>query len=248
MIIKLNIPNSWNELNDKQLKKIAVCAHANLPGLMFEYHVFKILLNIKWWQLKKRRSFNKVLNQVSLASLKAHYNWLFSQVTLTRFIPKIKIDNITYHAPANRINDLTIDEFAHADDSFLGWYHKKDFEYLHYLAAVLYREVDANGKRLAFDKNILEVRAKAFAQLDKGSLLAILMSYQGCRNYVISKFKIVFPPLKKENQNTTKSSGFGKLILHLSGGKFGTHNETKNTNIYTFLSDFEEQLKHKPYA
>lgn len=153
------------------------------------------------------------------------------------------------HAPADRITNLTVNEFAHADDLYLGWFKTKDFEYLQYLAAVLYRELDANGKRVVFDKTELDARAQQWKKIDKPTLLAIALSYQGCRSYLTAQFPIVFPkPTPNNKSKTPRNSGFGKLVLYMSGGKFGTHNETKNTNIYTFLSEFEEQLKKKPYA
>ena len=62
---------------------------------------------------------------------------------------------------------------------------------------------------------------------------------------MIRQFPSVFPKPKIRGK-IPKNSGFGKLVLHLSGGKFGTHNETKSTNVYTFLSEFEEQLKKNP--
>lgn len=247
MTININIPESWNELNVRQLKKMAQLFHSNLSGVLFDYKVFLALLDVRWWQFKNRWKAWKVVKNVAFSHLKEHYSWLHSSLSLTSFIPTIKTKFKTVHAPADRINNLTVDEFAHADDLYLGWFNTKDFEYLHYLAAVLYRELDGNGKRVPFDKTELDDRAKQFSKLDKQTLLAISMSYQGSRSYLIAQFPIVFPKPKRKRK-TPKTSGFGKLVLHLSGGKFGTYNETKNTNVYIFLGEFEEQLKQKPYA
>jgi hypothetical protein len=247
MTINLKMPESWNDLNVRQLKKIAGYFHSNLSGVLFEYKIFLTLLNIRWWQFLKKRKAIKTIKNVGFSSLKEHYNWLHSNINLTTFIPTIKIKSKVLQAPSDRITNLTVNEFAHADDLHLGWFNTQDFEYLHYLAAVLYRELDENGKRIPFDKTELEERAKQLSKLDKKTLLAISLSYQGSRSYLIAQFPVVFPKPKEKNK-APKNSGFGKLVLHLSGGKFGTHNETKNTNIYTFLSEFEEQLKKKPYA
>ena len=247
MTININIPNSWNDLNVWQLKKIAGYSHSNLSGVLFDYKMFLVLLDIRWWHFIKKWKALKTIKNVSFSNLKEHYSWLHSSLSLTSFIPTIKAKSKTLHAPAERINNLTVDEFAHADDLYLGWFNTKDFEYLQYLTAVLYRELDKNAKRVPFDKTELEARAKQLSKLDKQTLLAISLSYQGSRSYMISQFPIVFPKPKGKTK-LPNNSGFGKLVLHLSGGKFGTHNETKNTNVYTFLSEFEQQLKKKPYA
>ena len=247
MTINLKIPTSWNDLNIRQLKKIAGYFHSDLSGVLFDSKLFLVLLNVRWWQFLKQWKALKTIKNVGFSSLKEHYNWLHSSINLTTFIPSIKTKSKKLHAPADRIYNLSVNEFSHADDLYLGWFKTQDFEYLHYLAAVLYRELDKNGKRVPFDKTELDDRAKHLSKLDKQTLLAISLSYQGSRSYMIAQFPIVFPK-PKGKAKTPKNSGFGKLVLHLSGGKFGTHNETKNTNVYTFLSEFEEQIIKKPYA
>jgi len=247
MTINLKIPTSWNDLNIWQLKKIARYSHSNLSGIIFDYKIFLVLLNVRWWHFRKKWKVQKTLLNFTLSNLKKEYSWLQSGLDLTTFIPCIKIKSQKWFAPSDRINNLTVDEFAHAEDLYLGWFNDKDFEYLRYLVAVLYRELDANGKRKPFDKTELDARARHLSKLNQETLLAILLSYQGSRTHLFKQFPTVFPK-PKENAKTPKSSGFGKLVLHFSGGKFGTHNETKDTNVYVFMSEFENQLKNKPYA
>jgi len=247
MTINLKIPASWNALNDRQLKELAKVCHAKHSGVVLEYKLFIILLDIRFWELKKRWKAVKTIGQVGFSTLKQSYNWLNNELNVTRFISKLRVNGQNLYAPSQRITNLTVNEFAHADDLYLGWHNTKDFEYLQYLAAVLYREKDASGKRPIFDKTELELRAKKLSRLNTKTLLAIGLSYQGCRLYLVSQFPLVFPK-STQQKRTPRNSGFGKLVLHLSGGKFGTHNETKNTNVYTFLEDFQEQLKSKPYA
>jgi hypothetical protein len=250
MNVQLKIPTNWNQLNDLQLKKIATYFHVDMQPVVYDYYIFRTLLNVRWWQFLKKWKLKKTLKTVSLPDLKIHYDWVYNSLNLTRFIPKITLrknikTTVVLYAPADRINNLTADEFAHAEDLFLGWYDKKDLEYLVYLTAVLYREKDAKGKRIAFDKSELEQRAAALTSMDTQIFYATFLSYAGCRNYLIEQFPTIFP--KSDGPQTPpKSSGFGKLILELSGKKFGTYQQTKATNIYTFLSDLELELKKIP--
>lgn len=246
MTINLKIPQSWNELSVWQLKKIASLLHSE-TSVLFDYKVFMVLLKVRWWAFRKKWKIRKVLKEVSLSMLKTHYNWFYGSLELTVFIPTLKATSQVWNAPADRLTNISIDEFSHAEDLYLGWNASKDFEYLRYLAAVLYRENDDNGKRVKFDKTELDKRAKQIEKTNQKTLLAILLTYQGSRGYLFAQYPTVFPK-RKGTAKAPKTSGFGKLVLHFSGGKFGTYNETKNTNVYTFLDEFEEQLKKKPYA
>lgn len=246
MTINLTIPTQWNDLTTRQLKKIAVLFQQELKPLLLDYKLLYVLLNVRWWQIVKYRKFLIAVKNIHFKDLKEQYKWVYNQTELTTFIPVLKKQ---FHAPSDRLSNFTVDEFAHTEDLFLGWYKTKNIEYLHYLTAVLYRENDKKEKRLPFEKAELEKRAKYFSVLPKSTLLAIALSYQGCRTYITKQFPVIFP--KSTATKTSKlpsNSGFGKIILHFAGGKFGTYNETRTTNLYTFLSEFEEQLKSKPYG
>lgn len=253
MVVNINIPENWNALTDRQLKKVAKLSHQKIKPILFDYKLYLFLINLRFWKVFKYWKALKFLKQTKLQNIKEYYQWFYTANTLTRFIPQLKIKKQRLFAPANRINNITIDEFAHADDLYIGWHNTRDFEYLQYLAAILYRENTPNGKRVPFCKTELEQRAKALRKVPKSTLLAIVLSYEGSRNYLVAQFPLVFPKSKTEEKPTktpkkAKPSNFGKIVLHLSGQKFGTYNETKNTNVYVFLGDFQEQLKSKPYA
>ena len=246
MTININIPANWNDLTEGQLKKLAGIFHSEKNKIQDILTLF-ILLNIRWWQFRKAYKIGIVLKNVGISELKTHYSFLYQKQERTKFINTIKVKGNRLFSPNERITNLNVEEFAHAEDLYLGWHKTKDIEYLHYLTAVLYREKNEKGNRLLFDKTELEARATALSKTDKKLLLATAITYQGCREYLYTQFPTVFPKSTKK-QKTPNTSGFGKLILHLSGAKFGSHNETKTTNVYTFLSEFEEQLKTAPNA
>ncbi|MBS9773802.1 MAG: hypothetical protein KGV59_01415 [Tenacibaculum sp.] len=252
-IINLNIPKEWNDLSELQLRQLALLFNSEKRGLFFDYRVLFILMDIRPWQFWKYRKLYKVIRNVKFSDLKEHYEWVYNEVGLTKFpysiinyqLPIINTKKIL--PPADRLTNITIDEFAHCDDLFLGWHKTKDKEYLQYLCAVLYRKTDKQGKRITFDKHDLARRANAFKNVSLKKLLVVAMAYQGCKTYITKQYPRVFPkahptPTKERGQKLPNSSGFGKLILQLAGGKFGTYEETKRTNVYTFLSELSEQL------
>ncbi len=205
--------------------------------MVFDEKLLHILMDIRWWSIRKYRKLSRVLRNVRLSDLKESYSWAYDDIGLTSF-PKIS----NLESPADRLTNFTVDEFAHADDLFLGWLKTKDIEYLKYLYSVLYTEVDTNGKRKEVDKELLDKLADK-VKISRTSLMVVALVYQGCRSYIFNRFKIVFPKQKNPTKKIPQSSGFGKLVLHLSGQKFGTYNETRRTNIYTFLEELTEQFK-----
>lgn len=219
MNISLTIPTEWNELNTRQLKKVAWAITTTKKSRLMDALLFFALLDIRWWQLRKLRHATIVIKNVSIKRLKEHFNWVYQKTDLTIFIPSVKVGKTTYHAPASRITDISIDEFAHADDLFIGWSNTYDIEYLQYLAAVLYTQKDQEGNRRIFNKNLLETKAATFKNVNKKTLFAILLSYQGNRNYLVSQFPVVFPQNTRKTKKAMKSNGFGKLILAISSQK-----------------------------
>jgi hypothetical protein len=248
--IKIKIPQSWNELSDRQLKRISLILHSELTGKYFDFMILKALMNLRWFYLWKRIKLNVLIYSTSLDEIKKYYPWLSDELGLTTFLTKIWLKKEELFPPADRLSNFTIDEFAHADDLFLGWCRTKNFEYLQYLAALLYREKNDEGKRVPFDKQELDSRASAMSRLSIPTLLAVLICYQGNRTHLVAQFPIAFPKPKKDakKKKVPTTSGFGKVVLHFSGGKFGNYIETKDTNVYTFLSEYEEQIKLNPDA
>lgn len=242
---KIVIPESWNDLTPSQLRKVASLQHSNLKGVFFDYRVLIILLNVRWFQFLKQFKVIHIINNIAFSDLKKEYSWYYEKVGLTTFIPSLNLKREKFYSPSDRINNLTIDEFAHADDLYIGWLNFNKIEYLQMLAAVLYRENDEKGKRTNFDKQELTDRTKLFKKVDRKTLLAISLSYQGSRFHITHKFKYVFP--KNKNKNVAfklpKRSDFGKVIMHISGGKFGNYKDTKHTNVYTFLAEYDELLR-----
>ncbi|NKI28270.1 hypothetical protein HCG49_17080 [Arenibacter sp. 6A1] len=245
MAIKITIPQKWNDLQPRQIKKLAWLFGTEKSSKTIDLMIFFVLVDVRWWQFRKYRKVYKVLKAIGISGLKEHYAWVYEKTDLTIFVPIKKLKGRKMFPPADRMTNATIDEFAHADDLAIGFYNTKDLEYLQYLAAVLYRELGSDNKRLPFFKEDLEERAKWFKKLSPKTLLAIYLCYQGSRDNLVNMNPIVFPKTKNKTKREVSSSGLGKLILSFSGGKFGTYNETKNTNVYTFFSEFEEQFKNQ---
>lgn len=247
MKLKISIPESWNECSDSQLKKLLSLIYSGMSGNSFDYNCFRVLVGARWWQIKIKCKLILLFCNVPMTEIKKSFEYIFKENTLTRF-PKIPtLNKEQYYGPLDQLSNLTIGELAVADDLHIKWRATNDVECLQYLAAILY--VNQQQPRPVFDKNDLYIKGPIFKKLSMADLLVIECAFHGCKEYMSTKFKRVFPkPVEGKlttNKPKAQSSQFPKLILELSGGKFGTHEQTSRTNCYTFLAEFENLLKNQ---
>lgn len=236
MSIKIAIPKSWNELTDSQFQQLAKLLLSGKQGVFFDLKCFRILLNIRWFQFRKRIHITYVLSQIPLKELKKHFDFIYQENDRTIFPYQIN----GFFAPLNKVTNITAEEFSVADDLHIKWRETKNKEFLIYLAAVLYSKT--KQPREIFDKNNLPDKIKHFKKVPLSVLLCVELAYFGCKNNLVKRYPKAFPKTVKKVSRS--KYGFGKVILQMAGGKFGNHEQTKSTNIYTFLEEFNENLKN----
>lgn len=236
MKINLNIPASWNELNQKQFERIVLLFSIAEPSLMRDIKLLKILFDIKWYQIKKRANFYYFLTQVPYSEWILHIEFLLKENNRTHFVPVIKVGNKEYFAPADRIQNLDAEEYAVADDLHIRYRDTKNPEYLPYLFHVLYTETE---DRPIFDKNKLEKQINPDIPMEV--LLITELTYFGCKNYIANKFKKAFPKPTKKETGTRK--GFGKVIQAMAKGDLSKLPTIERTNIYKFLQQFQDDIE-----
>lgn len=228
--IDLNIARSWNELTRDQLKRIAKIQH--LTGEMFDLAVWYILNNTHEYNFVKKHQLKAVMQQVPLSELKKHYAFIYEDVQRETFIPLIG-----YMRPIDRMFDLTIERFSRADELHNLFLETKDLKYLQHLTAVLYLKPTET-----FDWDLQNQRVKRFLKLPESVLLAIHLCYSGCKNHLIKRYPKVYPKVIDVQKKSKGSKSFLDVVLSMSGQKFGTYNETKNTRLFTFMDEFQNTI------
>lgn len=236
MKIKINIPQSWNELNQKQFERIVLLFSTAEPSLLRDIKLLKILVDAKWWQLKKKANLRLFLFQVPYSEWKNYIDFLLKENNRTHFIPVIKVGKKTYFAPADRIQNLDAEEFAVADDLHIRFRETKNPEYLKYLFHVIYSSTE---ERKPFDKNKLEKQINNKIPIEV--LMITEMTYFGCKNYIANKFKKAFP--KSNKKETGPRKGFGKVIQAMAKGDLSKLPIIERTNIYKFLQQFQDDIE-----
>lgn len=252
MNINLNIPQSWNALSPTVLQKIAWYFHIGLAQKKLDLYVYFALADVKWWQLKKAFNVLKLLKLVPLDELKNHFAFIYETQDLTKFLPSITANDKKLKAPGDRLHNITIEEFALCEDFFFHYTQTNNLEYIRYIVAVLYRAT-SSGKKQPFDKSTLELSyINLKGHVSKKQLSAIALSYKGSTLEIQSNkaYAKIFIKPKGTKTNTVQKKatapGWERLVLDLSGGKFGNFEETNKTNIHAFLAEYTNLITNQP--
>ena len=170
-----------------------------------------------------------------------HFKWIFTTNELSNvLIPSFTINLKRFHGPGERLYNVEIYEFALADGFYTKYHKTNETRYLDLLIATLWRPSgpgNKGDKRIQFHEEDIDTNAKTLSKLAIAKKHSILINYIGLRNSVIHSpaGKKVF---NKRNKSEAKNSGWGHIIMRLSGSKFGNHYETKRA----FVSDILHEL------
>lgn len=250
MKISIKIPTNWNECSDSQLFAIHKLIASGLDGIRFDAKVFRILANKPWKHFLHKCKLGIIYANVPVTELRTFCPFIYDENTLTRF-PNLNTSvKALKHkqAPMDQLSNMTVGEFAIADDLHIKWRVHKDMDFLYALAACLY--INNKHPRPEFDKNNIVFEMEHFKALPIEQLLAIDQAFHGTKEAMAKMYKHIFPkPAKSDNEEATDtpkpvraSSEFPKLIHSMAGQKFGNYDQTARTNVYTFLEELNQHI------
>jgi hypothetical protein len=238
-----NIPSSWNELSDIQLKYIAknweqwkVASIKGVSLLKYKCALFlKLVPQLKYSLLKK---ILPKIEDEKLYELTELTNFVFEKNDFTK-CPVQSIGSLfKLYPPADKLNGIVGFEFMFADDNYISYHKYNKPEYLDKLIASIYRPKKIfSAERVQFNKNKIEKYARSASKLSNAKKQLILLWYIGCRNHIVAKNKHIFPG---DTDNESQSGSFLSLILALSNGSFGTFDQTGNTSLHLLFMDIKE--------
>ena len=231
MNVNITIPQSWDELSDKQLLRIAKAS--DLKGDAYDYAIWYILNNVPKFSYRKRRNLSIATHLVPMSELKKSFAWIYGDMGREKFI-----QHKGFTTPLDRMFDFTIERFSYADELHNAFLETGDFEYLQNLAAVIYLKPGETFNWLLQHK-----RANRFRFTSKERLLAIHYCFLGCKNHLIKRFPKVYPKMVTKQKSKAKRSSFLDVALAMSGQKFGDYNKTLSTPLFTFMKEFSNSLE-----
>lgn len=242
MTLNFTIPTNWNQLSQWQLRKIASIIFSDITKEKTSFLMVSYLF-ISKPTLKNILKYCWLLMQVPFSELKEYASFLYSETDLTKFPKQIK----TLYGPADRLANLTIDEFTYADLFYHNWSTQRTTQNLNRLVAVLYRpkrkeKYISLDVRKPFKKEELSQHAGIVEKLPNNVKLTIAMAFQGSREKIIARYKYVF----KKGSGKGSYTPFTKIINAMSRSEnqpFGDFYKTKEANIYDFFDVLDEELK-----
>lgn len=261
MLVNISIPQTWDSLTIKQFKNIVYqleCFQTIIKDTpvaktyattKLYLQICKELLSSNSWKAKRW-----ALQEIQPKEFQPHTDFIYKTIARTKFLPSVKIQRTTYYAPATRLRNSTIAEFAYIDAAFYNWRQTQNRIWLDVLCAALYRETSTVSTeidpRKPFVKIEVDARADQFEKLDYQTKLAIAYTYEGCRNHIANTFPLIFPkPLKVEGEEAPapknqKYVSFGEIILDKIQGDPSKLAITNNVLLYDFLNIYNQDIKH----
>jgi hypothetical protein len=245
------VPADWNELTRAQLLRLVPQLYgAFLDANEQRIQLLSILIGLPVLTLLG-------FTDVHLVQLLWLVDYLLEGVGLTQqLLPWVQLPwrqdwrRRRWWGPLQSLRNLTFLEFVYADSYFVAYCQTKDEAWLHKLLAVLYRPqrrryrphaADYGGdRRQDFNQYLVAGRAAKLAHLPAAEQLAILTWYRGCREQLEGRFHRVFTPSREEQ---AKTDGWAHVLREISGGPFGTLEETSRQHLHTVLAKMEDDTR-----
>lgn len=257
--INLTFPVQWNELSRSQFLSIASMLLRLRRGQFATTTDLKVALvcifmNLKWYTLKKNLDFALLTRSGRIVDLFKFTEFITHSNDITiDLIGRIRYRGASYYGPKDRLLNLTIGEFGDADTAYNRAAVDTSKDNLALLAAILYRpqcySEQHNPKSASFIGDVrvphqiaaaIE-RKRVFEKLPEKLLYAVFLQYQGFRNYLTEEFRPVFTGAP----SSSKRLGMAHFIIQISGSKFGTEKETRQSNLYAVLKSLDPELQKR---
>ena len=251
-VFNLVLPGTWNELSESNILYIGNLWQAWQMMIKDNLSLKKarglLLLELTGFKGKKLvdlcEAFSNLDEEIDFDVLSLT-DFIFNDFKLNRnLVPVIRLNQFDkYHGPADKLSDISIDEFSFAFSCYTQFHKTNEEHYLDKLAAVLYRPYNPHyektgDKKVPFNNKLVDKYEVVFSRLPDGYKNAIYLFFKGCLDFIAKKFPEVF-----NSENKGKSGGsFNKTIIAMSGDKFGSYDQTKVQNLYIVLETLQDLI------
>lgn len=254
MTLNFNIPTTWNELNDRQRSKISdllFSSEEGSKGVHFAalYYLFCPSRLSGFMSFKEHYKFLRLILQVRYSDLIPYIEFIFKDLSLTKFPKYVTVAGKRYYGPADRLSNVSIDELNFAYKFYFDWITTKDESALDRLVTVIYRPARKKKRgdiRELFDKENVMSRGAVFPKLPLDQKIAIGMAFKGSVDYMFAKFPVLFPPSKSKNPD--KKPKYQSMVPMINAmfmyenQPLGARKEVIKTNAYVFFDVAQETV------
>lgn len=239
------VPATWNELDRPLLRRLAPLLYRRYPDAPTQrMHLLAALLGLPL------AFVFATMTPVQFLEICWLTDFLVESVALTRLPePAVWVHFRRYHGPADALNNLRFLEFVFADSYFVAYAQTQHVQWLDKLLAVLYRPgrwwgtAAAGDRRQPFNEHLVGRRAERLARLPDDQKLVLLTWYRGCRQALEQRYPRVFAAPREAPAADTAPDGWAFVLREMSGGAFGTLDETGQQNLHTVLAKMEDDAR-----
>ncbi|WP_400194045.1 hypothetical protein [Hymenobacter sp. B81] len=243
------VPSTWNELTRRQLLEVVRVLYGPENALPRKLRLLSVLTGAP---LSLLISFPGV----QVVQLYALTDFVFdNDHRLTeQLLPVVRTGLLTWAGPRSSFRNLLFGEFIFADTYFRAWATGRSAEALDLFLACLYR-VPVRGlsprdprwrgdRRVPFNEHRLEYYARQLKPLPDDVKLAITTWYRGCRGQLEREFPEVFDVHEEDaHQHKQHAGDWGRVLRKLSGGAFGTLEQTALQHTRTILAEMQDAAR-----
>jgi hypothetical protein len=141
--------------------------------------------------------------------------WIYNnQISHKFLVKKIKLKRLKLYGPSEGFRDMTSGEFLFADTYYFTYLNNEDPALLDKFIASIFRERKAwfrfSKKRIDFDEDLINPRAKLLENLPQEIKQAILFNYGAVRGDIIKPLKSLFPQRKSDPKPFKKDGSVAK--------------------------------------
>lgn len=258
----LELASTWNELTREQLLYISERWLEWKEFFKYNESIQKVkaLLFLKLINNKSAKEIKHICDLLSEydhegneVNLLAFTDFLFSKNNLTtNLLPSIKITWFKkLYGPADKLDNITLNELSYAIDYYNAYNKYKQEKYLNLLVCILYRQSAPGGDkrgdiREPLNLNTADRYLKQVSKLPDSIKQAIYIFFNGCLSHWQNKYPLVFNSGSPKSSSGNPDSSFIDLVLSMSGGKFGTFEQTKEQNASLVLKELQTIRASKP--
>jgi hypothetical protein len=247
---RYRVPSTWNELTRAQLLAVMGVLYGPAHKLPLKLRLLSVLSGAPLTQLL-------ALPELVVVQLYSVTDFVASEEhRLTeQLLPEVKVGRTRFVGPRSSFRNLLFGEFIFADTYFRAWAAYKSAAALDLFLGTLYRPAVPGlapsdprwrgDRREEFNEHRTEYLAGQLAGLPDAQKLAVTTWYRGCRTQLELEFSEVFE--LHEETNRRPKSDWGQVLRKLSGGAFGSLEQTARQHTRTILAEMQDRTRHSNY-
>lgn len=252
---RMLMPSQWSEIRMKDWKLIAPFILNNNP---FNRSLVLDLIRPKniFQYFRLPYSWKELVSTEQLASLFDCVEWMQTP-SPSPPINSFRHRGKRYYFPKAKLSNITIIEFAALDlcfnvyrDAAEKGEHDRAEMFLNKLVGYMCRPADRTVSmtdahnfrgdvREPFNSAVCDGRAKTVAKFPDHIRIACVLFFTSCKQHIYNMYK---HPLFEGGSGKPNARYWLDAASKMAGGKFGTLEQTRFTNLYDFLDEMKEQV------